>query len=898
MSPQVAIVSGDIVLDCHLYGGVKTAATSFHEPGTVFCEVPGGAELSRHLLEAVAELGPTRQLYKVQSGLACGDLKTTLPQHLRSFGVWTPHAQKKGAKGATDMVWRLQRHFGYGPAESDKGTPVCIRRDDLPPIPSLILLDDGGMVFRQRTSQQAWPPFKIDPSPWIMLKMSAPLCRGDLWPTLLADKNVRERLLVVVSAEDLRREDVQIRKHLSWEQTAADMVTALHKTPVGQQLLQAANLIVNFRSAGALWLRRGQGEADHTATLIFDPLRLEGDFSQAFEGTVYGFQSCLAVSIAHHVLLHEASGSVPGKDGLLNAVTTGIANGLLARRKLLEQGHGKVGGGSPGFPSNEIAQVITGECSGFGIATVPPLSELGASCPWTILTSKEMREPSTPPLIGLAQLTARFGRSALSDVPCLSMGDLFTVDRSEIESLRTLEGLIRDYEHGGAQKKPLSIGVFGPPGAGKSFGVKALAKAILGEKVPFLEFNLAQFKDTSDLIGAFHRVRDEVLKGATPVAFWDEFDSRNYHWLQYLLAPMQDGAFQEGQVTHSIGKCVFIFAGGTADTLDAFGIQEPGTLKPEERGKLGGTVREDRIAEEEAWRQFKLLKGPDFVSRLHGHFNVLGPNPRAQGTPPCDDRTFPIRRALMLRGVLGLKDDSKKCDELDMDAGLLYALLSVPRFRHGSRSLEKILLTLAKDSHGEHYHRSALPPDPLLDRETDAKEFHRIMNQRNEFKTHPNIEELAAAIHENYRHNAAEKKWAVTTEINKPYSELPLDAQASNCAAARRIPDLLSLIDYKIDPNENPNDESWTGSLRERIAGLRERLAQGEHLGWMAERRANGWNFAKVRNDDLKLHNLLVDWRDLSETDKNKDRENMDAIPKILKLARYKAVPVSQDITS
>jgi len=55
MSTLAALVSGDIVLDCHLYGGVKTAATSFHEPGSVYCEVPGGAELSRTLLAAAAD---------------------------------------------------------------------------------------------------------------------------------------------------------------------------------------------------------------------------------------------------------------------------------------------------------------------------------------------------------------------------------------------------------------------------------------------------------------------------------------------------------------------------------------------------------------------------------------------------------------------------------------------------------------------------------------------------------------------------------------------------------------------------------------------------------------------------------------------------------------------------
>ena len=38
---------------------------------------------------------------------------------------------------------------------------------------------------------------------------------------------------------------------------------------------------------------------------------------------------------------------------------------------------------------------------------------------------------------------------------------------------------------------------------------------------------------------------------------------------------MQDGKFQEGQITHSIGRCIFIFAGGTSNDFKHFGHLEP-----------------------------------------------------------------------------------------------------------------------------------------------------------------------------------------------------------------------------------------------------------------------------------------------------------------------------------
>jgi hypothetical protein len=377
----------------------------------------------------------------------------------------------------------------------------------MPPNPALILIDDGGILFRHERSAAAWPEFTSSDSqpkqPFIVLKMSAPLCRGELWPHLTS-KGATDRLLVLVSAADLRRADAQIREHLSWEQCAADALRALEQDPLAHELLKAAHVVVNFRSAGALWLHR-EGAGSHKAELIFDPLRLEGEFSREFDGTVYGFQSCLAVAISHHMLMRQLDPNV--------GVPAGIIAGLQARRKLLELGHGKVGKGVPGFPVTEIGQVIASGPGGFVRVPVPDLSAPDAASQWSILTASQQKGEAEQPFFGLAQWTAVFGRSALSEAPSLAKDKLFTVDRSEIESLRTLERLIREYEEIEVQKKPLSLGVFGPPGAGKSFGVKALAKAILGEKVPVLEFNLSQFKGPDDLIGAFHRVRDEVLMG-------------------------------------------------------------------------------------------------------------------------------------------------------------------------------------------------------------------------------------------------------------------------------------------------------------------------------------------------------------------------------------------------
>src|SRR5206468_11360216 len=62
----------------------------------------------------------------------------------------------------------------------------------------------------------------------------------------------------------------------------------------------------------------------------------------------------------------------------------------------------------------------------------------------------------------------------------LQLGRLVTAERREIESYRAIGNLMREYNELKKPERPLSIGVFGRPGAGKSTGVKELASAIMG----------------------------------------------------------------------------------------------------------------------------------------------------------------------------------------------------------------------------------------------------------------------------------------------------------------------------------------------------------------------------------------------------------------------------------
>ncbi|MEZ5125269.1 MAG: AAA family ATPase [Thermoleophilia bacterium] len=290
-------------------------------------------------------------------------------------------------------------------------------------------------------------------------------------------------------------------------------------------------------------------------------------------------------------------------------------------------------------------------------------------------------------------------------VPVETVGSWSSLDRSEIEELRSAGLVIEEYttKYFSAQPlgRPLSIAVFGAPGSGKSFAVKQIISHALSGAARILEFNLSQFDDASELTAAFHQIRDAVLEQRLPLVFWDEFDTplneRRLGWLRHFLAPMQDGKFREGEAFRPLGPAIFIFAGGTASSFNEF-----------------AAVRD---AEAEV-----VAKKPDFISRLRGYVDVLGPNPKS----PQDDAVV-LRRALLLRSLLLRKapqivSDSDPGPALRIDPGLLRAFLLASRYKHGARSMEA-LIEMSALSGRMQYEQASLPAPHLLDLHVDAAEF-------------------------------------------------------------------------------------------------------------------------------------------------------------------------------
>lgn len=901
-SKKKILVTGDVVIDHHIYKGERSTTSSTSASGTYIEKTYGGSKLLFGLLkqtkDKVIEVGRDPE---VEVDLVPFDVSYGLDKV--SFGKVKQHAcaEWAAAKKPPDdkmLYWDLTEALGYGDEkarENDYSKMGAISGEGKP---DLIVIDDGNLGFRKQESEMAWPSALRNPNradPWVVLKLSRPFDQSALWERV--KEKASDRLVLILSIEDLREESGMISKGVSWEQTARDLAFELRHNRVLAPLASVSrHLVVTIGLEGAFYVNDLEGTMECWYRLLFDDNKMEGEISEQGEHGLIGKQTTFTAGFACQFIQCLAKGRPIDN----NVVEDCIQTGLGCIQKLYSYGHVSQNHGQPpSFPFKLLAGAITSKPAGFAKGFVPRPdkgAEDSAQAKWTILENnydvlqkgapQKKKAQNGKPLLEIARRVALYGKKELEKVPSISVGKFFSVDRQEIERLRNIRNLIFHYAHADKVEEPLSLAVFGPPGSGKSFAVKQIAEdsSSLGP-VEILEFNLSQFSNTADLIGAFHQVRDKILSGKLPFVFWDEFDTQEYRWLQYLLAPMQDGKFQEGQITHPIGKCIFIFAGGTSHTMEEFGLSEPKRPKGKDSDLLTVRSFERELLK---YEKFVFSKGPDFKSRLQGYLNVVGPNPKDDA--PEQDVCYPVRRAIFMRSILGLGDDCV----LDIDWGLMNALLSVDRYNHGARSLEKILLAL-KATNGTRIVPSNLPSVGTLNMYVGTRDFFKKMKMSNSAYSGQLAESLAPKVHGIWldRHDKPE-------EFDRKFALLPVDAKVDNIVAARRISEVLDAVGLRIVPEHeaaNYKAVTYKQFLRKKYRNGKthlEVMAEREHRGWSGFRKTQGWTSQKRRNDYLKHHPCLVAYAKLRKPDKDKNRDAVRNYETILKWGGYCVVQKSR----
>ncbi len=778
-------------------------------------------------------------------------------RYAHSYALWAEYCDKEPGK---DPRWRVERFLGLDrPAKgARKGKAKAALTNSVKA--DIIVIDDSNLGFRDKPEK--WPKAISNPdpdhTPWVIVKMSTPVADGELWKHLVS--NFANKLIAVLTIDDLRQSEIQVSARISWEKTTEELHWELTHNPKINGLTNAAWTIISFGPSGALIIP-GHKNIEETPKLLFDALFMEGEWAPG-KGMIIGKTSTLVAGIVHQILLNCDTPDF----------VAGIQSGVTAMRHLQKIGYDKGKGSEPRlrFPAKAVVASLNSAENSLSIAELPPrkVNNPSEQSLWTILSESYHNS-----LEALSERIVLKGtKNTLINVPIGKFGKLVTVDRQEIESLRSIQSLIGEYC---TQKKErlLSIAVFGPPGSGKSFAVKQIASMANPDKIAdkILTFNLSQFNHPGELIDAFHQIRDVGLSGKIPLVFWDEFDTKldgnQLGWLRFFLAPMQDGEFQQGQLTHPIGRAIFVFAGGTKPSMEEF----------EKHEKL-----------EEA-------KGPDFLSRLKGFLNVLGPNPQKENKQ--NDPFYIVRRALLLRSIFERETpqllDKKK--QLRIDNGILRAFLQINNCLHGARSMESIV-AMSRLENRSYFSRSNLPPEKQLRLHVDPQAFIALVHQ---LKLEGDLlETLARLNHTLFCQDLRKEKYVLGKVTNKkttpkthsslkPYACLSEHEKEQNRGAVRDIPNKLATYDYAMVPRRN-NEPDFVFPDEEL-----EEMAKLEHERWMEAKFKDGWKYAPVSDKDNKIHDLLIDWKKLKEDERKKDRQIIGNMSIMLCKAGYTIVKLT-----
>ncbi len=146
-------------------------------------------------------------------------------------------------------------------------------------------------------------------------------------------------------------------------------------------------------------------------------------------------------------------------------------------------------------------------------------------------------------------------------------------------------------------------------------------------------------------------------------------------------------------------------------------------------------------------------------------------------------------------------------------------------------------------------------------------------------------ETLARAMHESYRRaQEGAEETAAGNPALVPWSELPESLRESNRAFASGIGTKLEAAGYVAVPAPLADAGSVDGWLN---GGRVEELARLEHERWCEDLHREGWTAGDRRDNERKVHPSLVPYEELSETEREKDREAVRSIPGILAAAGY-----------
>jgi hypothetical protein len=519
--------------------------------------------------------------------------------------------------------------------------------------------------------------------------------------------------IVVSSARVMSYLGSKVRTESTWEATAEDVwreLLAQDKNQLLPVLREICKYLIIRLQGPAVLVCTFQNNSDVTMRIIY---QVEDDKSPAQPGDVWGTTALLAVSVAGGIAIEP--------NDLDNEEPKGVKNGIRRANKL-EKGGYRI----RTEKNQDITEKFDGawrECCDVTKSSEPPFKAIPIDSKWIetnrrwsilgkiIATEKNVRSIGKEIVeLGIERAQERHG------FPIARFEEAIVVDRREFEKYVDIKLCIRNYLLDRKRQTPLSLAVFGKPGSGKSFGIEQLVKSIGNEGLerdPIKE-DVSQFDRLEDLARTLHRIRNVTAEGKVPLVFFDEFDtsfsSTPFGWLRYFLAPMQNGTFSDGKATYTIGRTILCFIGGINHSFEM--------LESRQRNA-----------------EFISAKGPDFISRLSGHLDVLGVSRFSEDDDDEDPERF-VRRGVLLRSFLEKYHSAAinhRDNRANVDERVVDVLLSVRDYKHGARSLEAIIRMCHPSPGSNSLWWTDLPSPAQLDMHVSLLEFLRADAERSEY---------------------------------------------------------------------------------------------------------------------------------------------------------------------
>lgn len=160
-----------------------------------------------------------------------------------------------------------------------------------------------------------------------------------------------------------------------------------------------------------------------------------------------------------------------------------------------------------------------------------------------------------------------------------------------------------------------------------------------------------------------------------------------------------------------------------------------------------------------------------------------------------------------------------------------------------------------------------LMPLPL-----DRASFHALLRSGDDELDPNTVERMAQAFHARYVEESAHR----LPGNMRPWETLGCTYQKSNSEQAKYAKLILEACGFIVRPKAQPKIR--VTFTRKEI----ERMAEMEHGRWNVERIRDGWRYGRPRDDNRKLHDCLVSWKELSEDIKHYDRIAVRQFPEVL----------------